>query len=177
MPVLRPSLVIFMAHTGRCFGRCCHCTGRSRWFSFAMDATPPFGTMYGMLEDSMADRFPELYSHCSNPEITVQQVLHGGLSGSLIARLSPVATEQLDQVTQIAAQQSTTGDQDRRKSPLLRSDGDLDTSAIYSALKTADATPDPWSKFVWKNKAPPRVKFFAWLLSKSRIQCKKNLAR
>jgi hypothetical protein len=80
-------------------------------------------------------------------------------------------------VTQIAAQQSTTGDQDRRKSPLLRSDRDLDTSALYSALKTADATPDAWSKIVWKNKAPPRVKFFAWLLSKSRIQCKKNLAR
>jgi len=37
--------------------------------------------------------------------------------------------------------------------------------------------PDAWTKFVWHNKAPPRVKFFAWLLSQGRIQCKTLLRR
>jgi hypothetical protein len=33
------------------------------------------------------------------------------------------------------------------------------------------------SKFIWKNKAPPRVQFFAWLLTQSRIQCRANLPK
>lgn len=32
-------------------------------------------------------------------------------------------------------------------------------------------------QFVWKNHAPPKVKFFAWLLLQERIQCKTNLKR
>lgn len=31
--------------------------------------------------------------------------------------------------------------------------------------------------FVWNNKTPPRVKFFAWLMTQGRIQSKKNLLR
>ena len=48
---------------------------------------------------------------------------------------------------------------------------------LYRALKTADSNPEPWAKFVWNNKAPPRVKFYVWLLSQGRLQCKANLAR
>jgi hypothetical protein len=46
---------------------------------------------------------------------------------------------------------------------------------LYKTLKTAAASPDPWAKFVWNNRAPPRVKFFAWLLLQGRIQCKTNV--
>ena len=60
---------------------------------------------------------------------------------------------------------------------MVKRNGDLDTSIIYRALKTANSSPDAWSKFVWSNKAPPPVKFFAWLLSQGRIQCKTNLRR
>jgi len=48
---------------------------------------------------------------------------------------------------------------------------------IYKALKIANSSPDDWAKFIWQNKAPPHVKFFAWLLSQERIQCKANLLR
>jgi hypothetical protein len=48
---------------------------------------------------------------------------------------------------------------------------------IYGAMKNVDSSLDTWAKFVWKNKASPRVKFFAWLLSQERIQCKINLEK
>jgi hypothetical protein len=66
---------------------------------------------------------------------------------------------------------------DKRCSPLLRRDGGLSTSLIYKALKTNDSSPDEWSQFIWKNKVPPRGKFFAWVLSQVRIQCKSNLLK
>lgn len=65
----------------------------------------------------------------------------------------------------------------RSKSPLIKANGDLDTGMLYRTLKTPTSGPDPWNSFVWKNKAPPRVKFFAWLLSQGRIQCKTNLMK
>ena len=35
----------------------------------------------------------------------------------------------------------------------------------------------PSFDFVWQNFAPPRVKFFGWVLTKDRIQCKTALCR
>jgi hypothetical protein len=44
-------------------------------------------------------------------------------------------------------------------------------------MKIAYSELDEWTKFVWHNKAPPRVKFFALLLSQERIQSKTLLRR
>jgi len=55
---------------------------------------------------------------------------------------------------------------------MTKKNGDLDAAMLYRALKSAHGSPDPWAKFVWQNKAPPRVKFFAWLLSQNKIQSK-----
>lgn len=60
---------------------------------------------------------------------------------------------------------------------MLKRNGDLDTPLLYRALKNANSSLDAWTQFVWKNKAPPRVKFFAWLLSQERIQCKTVLRK
>jgi hypothetical protein len=128
-------------------------------------------------DDSMADRFPELYSHCRTQEMTVRQATEGGLQNSLVTRRSAAATMQLSQLSQIMELHSLGENRDRRLSPLLKRNGDLDTSMLYKTLKTANSSPDTWAKFVWNNKAPPRVKFFAWLLSKGRIQCKTNLIK
>ena len=35
----------------------------------------------------------------------------------------------------------------------------------------------PSFDFIWRNFAPPREKFFAWLLVQDRIQCKANLEK
>jgi hypothetical protein len=74
-------------------------------------------------------------------------------------------------------QHTLTDDKDQRSSPLLKKNGDLDASTLYQAIKSAHGTPDAWTKFIWQNKGTPRVKFFAWLLSQERIQCKMNLKK
>jgi hypothetical protein len=111
-------------------------------------------------DDSMADRFPELYNHCQLQEMTVKQASEGALRSSLVHRSSPAAQLQLSQAMQIIGQHQLRQAKDRRHSPLFKRNGDLDTSMLYKTLKTANPSPDPWAKFVWNNRAPPRVKFF-----------------
>jgi len=45
---------------------------------------------------------------------------------------------------------------------------------IYKASMRSGST-CPAYQFIWKNIATPRVKFFGWLLTKNRINCKSNL--
>jgi hypothetical protein len=90
---------------------------------------------------------------------------------------SQIAMQQLTQVSRLLQQQQPSTAKDRRQSPLCKRNGDLDTSMIYNTLKSANSSQDPWANFVWKNKAPPRVRFFTWLLSQGRIQCKTNLIK
>jgi hypothetical protein len=50
----------------------------------------------------------------------------------------------------------------------------LITSKIYKLATGTDAT-CAFYNFVWRSYAPPKVKFFAWLLLRNRIQCIANL--
>lgn len=52
----------------------------------------------------------------------------------------------------------------------------MSTASIYRAT-TASGAPCAFFDFVWRSCAPPKVKFFAWLLVQNRIQCKANLKR
>ncbi|CAD6336900.1 unnamed protein product [Miscanthus lutarioriparius] len=96
-------------------------------------------------DDSMAEKLPELYSHCRLQELTVKQAAEGGLRDSLVARRSTAATAQLAQALQIMEQQRLGEGRDRRQSPLFKRNGDLDTSMLYKTLKTPDSSPDPWA--------------------------------
>ena len=54
---------------------------------------------------------------------------------------------------------------DNRLCPLVSKDGTLRVGPIYAAMMSLqEHTPCPFYKFVWINCAPPRVRFFAWLL-------------
>jgi hypothetical protein len=127
--------------------------------------------------DSLAERFPELFSHCRDQELKVQQVFDGGLQRFLTAWQSSMATEQLIQVQEIMEQHQLVDGKDWRRSMMIKNNGELDSSLLYRAMKTAYSEPDSWTKFVWLNKTPLRVKFFAWLLSQERIPCKSTLQR
>ena len=52
----------------------------------------------------------------------------------------------------------------------------LSTAMIYKASVRGEHKL-PSFAFIWHNFAPPRVRFFAWLLVQNRIQCKVNLAK
>jgi hypothetical protein len=72
-----------------------------------------------------------------------------------------MATTQLNQVLEIVELHTwMEGGTVARAWSSSACNGDLDSSVIYKALKTANSCPDAWAKFVWQNKAPPRVKFF-----------------
>jgi hypothetical protein len=55
-------------------------------------------------------------------------------------------------------------------------DGALDASALYK-LRTWGGVDAPFFSFVWENHAPPRVRFFAWVLSRSRVPSRSSLLR
>ena len=65
---------------------------------------------------------------------------------------------------------------DQRSSLFQDAAGKLLTNFIYKASTQGDQPP-PAFKFIWHSFAPPRVKFFAWLLTKNRINCKTCLVR
>jgi hypothetical protein len=70
-----------------------------------------------------------------------------------------------------------TEEADTRLSPLMLPGGRLQTSTLYQLLHAQGATDDGAAKFVWNSAAPPRVRFFGWLLSRDRIQSKANLLK
>jgi hypothetical protein len=66
---------------------------------------------------------------------------------------------------------------DERSLPLCsRSGGRLRTVVLYNLCMFGGML-DEHHAFVWRNFAPSKVRFFGWLLVKSRIQCQANLLR
>jgi len=120
-------------------------------------------------EDTLADRFPALLSHCRQDSQTVAQVRHLGLQNVLTARLSNVAREELEQITDLVETWTPTEAPDQRLSPFADASGKLHTSALYKMLCSSRNPKDPLATFVWCNRAPPRVQFFAWLLAREHL--------
>ena len=65
---------------------------------------------------------------------------------------------------------------DDRVCAFTKNDNKLAADFIYKASIRGEQQL-PSFDFVWRNFAPPRVKFFASLLVQNRIQCKANLAK
>jgi hypothetical protein len=59
---------------------------------------------------------------------------------------------------------------------LQHADNRLATGKIYKLATSSERSWEPY-RFVWTNHAPPKVKFFAWLLVQNRIQCSSNLKK
>lgn len=128
-------------------------------------------------EDSLAERFPRLYTHCTSQDISVYQAVHTNLQGAFVNRLTPEAQLELSQLNGIVDSIQLTDQPDTRLSPFSKTSDKLDTSTIYRLLKTKKQTDCQSSNFIWKNAAPPRVQMFIWLLIRGRIQCQANLYR
>lgn len=87
-------------------------------------------------DESMAERFPALYSHCKKPQQSVSAVVEAGLRRHLVPRLTTIADEELLQVQEIVSRVSLTDEDDRRSSPFASIEGNLVTSALYKLLKS-----------------------------------------
>jgi hypothetical protein len=116
--------------------------------------------------------FPALYSHFDGHGSSVQEVLPAPLGQQFQRRMSTQAREEL----QVLQDVSLTVDTDDRSCFFADSNQRLISGMIYRASMKGDET-CPAYQFVWKNFALPRVRFFGWLITKNRIQCKSNLMR
>jgi len=45
----------------------------------------------------------------------------------------------------------------------------------WLTMQATGADQCDYATFVWRNRAPPRVQFFAWLLTRQRLNCRTNL--
>jgi hypothetical protein len=100
-----------------------------------------------------------------------------GITTTLQPRLTPRAQVELETVKDVLSSLQLTEAPDRRDSPLMDKEGKLHTSALYALLRSTPDSQTDGQRVAWQNHAPPRVKFFAWLLTRKRIQCRSNLQR
>ena len=120
---------------------------------------------------------PELFSHCTLPCATVQQVVMHGIDNFLVPRLTVAAARQKQKLAGILAATHLSPVSDQRSLPLCGAkDGKMKNSRLYK-LSTMGGVLSRHHDFIWESRAPSRVKFFAWLLVHGRIQCRSNLLR
>jgi hypothetical protein len=89
----------------------------------------------------MADRYPELITHCTNSSLSVYDTISRGLQSVLVPRLSVIANVQLHSVQQLLNQTVLFNEPDKRQSPFLKPDQSLDTAALYRMIKAKGQTP------------------------------------
>lgn len=96
------------------------------------------------------------------------------LRSHFLQRLSWQAEEELQKFQSMIQEVSLTDAADKRLCFLADNNQKLMAGMIYRTSMKSGST-FPAYHFVWKNIATPRVKFFGWLLTKNRINCKSNL--
>ena len=122
----------------------------------------------------LATLFPCLYSHTTTPLARVATVFNYGLDSILRNRLTSNATAELCSVLFLLQDfQRSPGPDERYLSGGLC----FSTKAAYS-LSMGDSTKhDMHSIPIWSSCVPTRVKIFAWLLFRDRLNTKCNLLR
>lgn len=124
----------------------------------------------------LSAKFPTLHSHSTNNSVTVCAVIQQGLRSFLVPRLTSAAATECRQLEDMIFSVSLTADEDTRSSMFERKMGFLNSSLLYRT-STSSGQKTPGYRFVWRSHAPPKVKFFGWLLLHNRLQCRVNLHR
>lgn len=88
-------------------------------------------------------------------------------------RLSSIMAEQFNYLRVLLTEHTTANDRPDVRNSKYSSDI-LKTSHLY-LVQRSELPPCLNWKFIWNNKAPLKVQFFAWLLAKDRLPMKKNL--
>jgi hypothetical protein len=110
-----------------------------------------------------------LFSHALNVEATVADVLSIGIRHALVPRLSTVGESQLGTLSSLlTGVLLSEGEDERTLTRCRKKNGALDAGALYH-LRSFGGVLSLAHDFVWRNHAPSKVCFFAWLLSKARI--------
>jgi hypothetical protein len=123
----------------------------------------------------LAVQFASLFSHALDKTASVHDVLSRGVRASLVPRLNATGDGQFPLLLALVGDvQLAVGEDTRTLSRCSKPTGALDAAALYK-LCAFGGVGVPYHDFAWANFAPPRVQFFAWLLSRSRIPSRSEL--
>lgn len=113
---------------------------------------------------------PALYSHFIERATSVRDVTSTALRGQFQRRLTTQAATELDRLSEMLQDVTLTIESNERSSFFEDGQHRLLAGLIYKASTRGDHRCASYA-FVWCNFAPPRVKFFGWLLAQNRIHC------
>ena len=124
-----------------------------------------------LLQSPLQNVFPNLFSYSIDDKVLVATVWQTSLLANLRNRLSNAAARELDCVLLLLQDFQQTDQPDERS---LTHGLPFSAKNAYSSITAEDDT-DPHHDFVWSSKVPIKVKIFAWLLLRDRLNTKANM--
>jgi hypothetical protein len=119
-----------------------------------------------LLDTTLAETFPALFSHCVQDTSTVRAVLTAGLPEFLRPRLTRAANEKFQMLSDYLTHIALQGGPDARLLATSKREP-FTSSGAYQALQGSAPASDVTR--VWAIKLPTKIKFFAWLLYHGRL--------
>ena len=126
-----------------------------------------------LLNTTIAETFPALFSHCTHPNLTVQAAFHAPFGQFLHPRLTRAAAEEKTLLFDCLQHFSPTEEPDVRSLSLLPR-AVFSSSSAYHVSHLNDP-PNPDAYRCWNTKLPSKVRFFGWLLHHGRLNTRSNL--
>lgn len=117
--------------------------------------------------------YPCLYSHSTGPFVRVANIMRFGIDFNLRDRLISAAVAELSSLLSLLQDFMLSDEQDSR---FLNGGHPFSTKKAYKLL-TQGADEDTNAKIFWPTRVPNKIKVFAWLAFKGRLNTKANLAR
>lgn len=116
--------------------------------------------------------FPCLFSHSVGPFARVANIIRFGLNFNLRDRLTLAASTELVSLLSLLQDFMLSNEQDQR---FLKGGLDFSTKRAYEIL-SQEPQDDLHAKLIWKSRVPSKIKVFAWLVFKGRLNTKAKLA-
>jgi hypothetical protein len=123
-----------------------------------------------LLPENLATAYPALYSHHTQPNALICDVLQNDFSTGLRCRLTNAATEQLASLSNLLQDVHLSDGPDTRS---MRDGSTFSTKSAY--LHMQHQLQDPEASQIWNSKVPKKVKVFGWLLHLNKINTRANL--
>ena len=138
---------------------------------------PPSGMTPGWVRSPFQNSTRRSTVIATRPNASVKDALLHSVDTLLRPRRTRAAAEERAKLELLLTPVRLRHGDDVRVCAFQKADGCLDTSSLYKALMAAHTPHTTCSDFIWKNRAPPRVQFFVWLLVQRRVHSRSNLLK